>query len=293
MIPRNIPQDINIELLLSYFPKGTCKVRFGGPHKRNTYHDLTDLVENADNTLELTVGRNSLYHSLPEYMFHPIDRFEDVPMMSEQERFQQEYDTQRQEIEQAQSFFAPLDLLLLLLRLNIREKLSVYTETDKVLIEMIGDRLTKEQKDNRFIRQIIPLLPSCRNIRGNKTLLTILLRKVLINENLLIEPKTISHTFTDALPRYQESLPGEVGMLYLGNEFQEEVLTYTIHYWSDNECKENFPKFLDEIEELRVFIQDYFISLESIIRFEIVKDEEPLYLSDQNKYNYLNYNTNL
>lgn len=300
MTLKNIPQDLNIELLLSYLPQGTCKVRFGGLHKRNTYHDLVELAENADNTLELTVGRNSLYHVLPEYMFHPIDRFGDSTERDEQERFQKEYEAQKEEVENAQKFFAPLDLMLLQLQMDIREKLSVYTDTDKIIIDLIGDRMTEKQKQNRFIRQIIPLLPSCRNIRGNNTLITLLLRKIFLNEDLLIETQNINHTFNDfdhnnpeKPPRYQERLPGEVGSIYLGHEFQEQVTTYTVHYWSDDECNENFLKFIDEIEELRAFIQDYFIALDNIIRFDIVKDEEPLRLSDPEKYNYLNYNTNL
>lgn len=300
MTLKNVPQDINIELLLSYLPPGTCKVRLGGLHKRNTYHDLVELAENADNTLELTIGRNSLYHVLPEYMFHPIDRFGGSAEMDEQERFQKEHKAQKVEVENAQKLFAPLDLMLLRLHMDTRERLSVYTDTDKIIIDLIGDKLTEKQKQNRFIRQIIPLLPSCRNIRGNNTLITMLLRKVFLNEDLLIEVQDLHQDFIDFDPnnpekpqRYQERLPGEVDSIYLGNEFQEQVTTYTVHYWSDDECNENFLRFIDEIEELRAFIQDYFIALDNIIRFEIVKDEEPLRLSDPDNYNYLNYNTNL
>ena len=290
---KNIPQDINAELLLSYLPKGSCKVHFGGLHKRNTYHDLVEFADNAEGTYELTLGRNSLYHVLPEYVFHPIDRFDSLLKTSEQEAFQKEYDIQKKEVENALQFFAPLDSLLLLLRMEIRERLSVYTDTNKVIIDMIGDRLTEKQKSNRFIRQLLPILPSCRNIRGNRTLITILLRKIFLKEDLWIEAKNDHHEFTDLEPRYQDSLSGEVGALYLGNVYQEQVTTYTVHYWSEEDCDENFLKFIDEVEELRAFIQDYFISLDEIIRFEIVKDDEPLRLSDQDKYNYLNYNTNL
>lgn len=293
MTPRNIPQDINIELLLSYFPKGTFNVRMGGFHKRNTYHDLVELVENDDNRLELTVGRNSLYHILPEYMFHPIDRFGDVSKLSEQESFQKEHEAQEKEIEKAKKFFAPLDLLLLLLHVDTRERLVKYTNTNKVVIDMIGDQLTEKQKQNRFIRQFIPLLPSCRNIRGNRTILTLLLRKVFLNENLQIELRETDEKICDPNPRYQESLPGEVNSIYLGHVFDERVTTYTIHYWSEVECNENFLQFVDEMETLRAFIQDYFIAVDDLVRFEIVKDEESLCLSDQTKYNYLNYNTNL
>lgn len=289
----NIPNDINVELLLSFFPPGTCKVSLGGLHKRNAYHDLVDIVETSDDTFELIVGRNSLYHILPEYMFHPFDRFEGLSEVSEAENFQKEFDAQKEETEKAKRFFAPLDLMLLLLRVRIREQLNVYADTDKIIIDMLGDRMSEKQKQNRFIRHFIPLLPHCKNIRGNKTALTMLLRKVFLDENLRIELKRTEYEFTDYVPRYRESLSSDLTSLYVGNVFNEHVTTYIIHFWSEMECNENFPKFLEEVEELRVFIQDYFIAIDETILFEIKKDEECLYLSDQNKYNYLNYNTNL
>ena len=293
MIPKNIPQDINVELLLSYLSQDDIKVRFGGLHKRNTYHDLIELLNNTDDTLELTVGRNSLYHILPEYMFHPIDRFKDIPKTTDRELFQKEHEAQTQEAENAKKFFAPFDLLLLLLRRDLREQLNTYADSNKVLIDIIGDSLTEEQRQNRFIKQLIPLLPSCKNIRGNNTLLTFLLRKILMEENLRIEPRSIVQEFSDKKPRYQERLLGEVGALYLGDTYQEEATVYTIHYWSDDECTDHFHQFLKELEELRVFIQDYFVAVGDILRFEIVKDEEPTVLSTNEKYYYLNYNTNL
>ena len=63
----NIPDDINIELLLSYFPEGSLKVAMRGLHKRNAYNDIVDTEEKKDGTVVVGVGRNSLYNALPEY----------------------------------------------------------------------------------------------------------------------------------------------------------------------------------------------------------------------------------
>ena len=293
MIPTNLPQDINIELLLSYFEEGTCKVSLNGSHKRNTYNDLIELSENADSSFKLTIGRRSLYHSLPEYMFHPIDRFENLAELNEKEEFQNALNAEEKEKENAHRFFAPLDIMLLQLRMDIRERLSVYTDTNKVIIDMLGDRMSQKQKDNRFIRQLLPLLPLCRNIRGNKTLLSIVLRKVFLEEDLHIETEIINEEYVDTNPRYQEHFSNDTDELYLGNTFDELTTTYIIHFWSDNECDEHFLHFIDEVEELRLFIQDYFLALGEQLCFKIVKDDEPLRLSDPVNFNYLNYNTNL
>ena len=154
MVPKNIPEDINIELLLSYFPEESYKVVFKGSHKRNSYKDVVEIEEKRDGTIILGVGRNSLYNSLPEFMFHKVDRFDNIPKSEEKERFAEEYQKQEQEKENAYQFFAPIDKLLLQMRVWVREQLNEYAESNKVLTDILCDKLTDRQRTNRFI--IIP-----------------------------------------------------------------------------------------------------------------------------------------
>ena len=293
MLPKNLPEDINVELLLSYYPEGSCKVAFKELYKRNAYKDITDIKEDKrDGTLRINVGRHSLYNALPEYMFHQVDRF-DNPKANEKDRFSEEYEKQEQEREDAYRFFAPLDLLLLKLRVKIRERLQEYVERNKVLTDIIVDQLSDEQKSNRFIRRTFDLIPSCKYIRGDKTLLTFMLRKIFMEEGLKIEKHRKLIRYTDEEPRYQDGLDSILGEGYVGNIFDEETTIYDIHYWSDDDCDENFLLFIHETEVFRHFIQDYFISIEETLHFNIYKDDEPLRLSDDMVFNYLNYNTNL
>lgn len=293
MLPKNIPDDINVELLLSYFPEGSCKVAFRGLHKRNSYNDIVDIEERRDGTCLLGIGRNSLYNALPEFMFHPIDRYDIIPKSQEKERFAEEYQKQEQEKENAYKFFAPIDLLLLKLRWMAREQLNEYAEQNKVLIDIICDELTDKQKSNRFIKHALNFIPSCKNIRGDKTLLTFMLRKIFMEEGLKIETHRESVTYTDEMPRYSDGIDAILEETYLGNEFEERTTTYDIHYWSDDECDENFLYFVEEINEFQHFIQDWYISVEESLLFNIYKDNAPFRLSDEMVFNYLNYNTTL
>ena len=293
MLPKKIPEDINVELLLSYFPEGSCKVVLKGLHKRNSYKDIIDIEERRDGSFILRIGRNSLYNSLPEIMFHPVDRFDNIPKIEEKERFAEEYQKQEKEKENAYKFFAPIDLLLLKLRVKVRNYLNEYTHSNKVLIGIIGDKLTDEQKKNRFIQQTLQFIPSCKNIRGDKTLLTFMLRKVFMEEGLKIEVHRKVITYTDKTPRYSDGLDSAIGETYIGNVFDEESVRYDIHYWSEDDCDENFIKFVEDVEQYRLFIQDYFLSIEDALYFYICTDDAPLRLSDEIIFNYLNYNTNL
>lgn len=293
MIPKNIPDDINIELLLSLFPEGECKVSFNGTHKRNTYNDFMGLEELSDNTVLLNVGRSSLYNSLPELLFHSIDRFDNLSPKYDRDKFEEEYDAQELEKEKAHKFFAPFDLLLLHLRMKVRDRLEVYTESDKKMIDILGDELTESQKSNRFVKKALPFLPLCKSIRGNKTYLTLMLRKIFMEEGLTINVCDQKHTFIDSHPRYNIILGSDTDSIFLGNTFDEQTLTYSIHYWSEEECNESFMQFVEELETFREYIQDYYLAVDGIIEFDISSDEEPIVLSDEKTYNYMNYNTNI
>ena len=266
---------------------------FTGTHNRNVYNDFVGFEEMSDDTLLLRVGRSSLYNALPELLFHPNDRFDNLSLTEDKEKFEKQLDKQEQEIEQAHKFFAPIDLMLLQLRMMVREKANVYAETHKVMIDIIGDRITEEQKQNRFIRKALPFLPQCKSIRGNKTFLTLMLRKILMEEGLSINVGEQKHRFTDPDPKYNIRLGLDDDDLYLGNNYDEFATTYTIHYWPEDNCDEDFLRLVDEIEVFRQFIQDYYIAVDGILRFDISCDDEPLRLSDETKLNYLNYNTNI
>ena len=56
---------------------------------------------------------------------------------------------------------------------------------------------------------------------------------------------------------------------------------------------EHFNLFLEELETYRLFIKDYFFSIEDELCFHINSDYPTLRLADDIIYNYLNYNTNL
>lgn len=292
-LPQHLPEDINAELLLSYYPQGTCKISFSGLHRRNAYNDIVDTEQLSDGTLHLTLSRNSLYNALPEYMFHPIDRFDNIPKSEEKERFEQEVEKQAEEIENAYRFFSPLDLLLFKLKVQVRERIEEYAKENVVMQRIIGDSITPTQRKNRFIKQLLPFLPQCKQIRGNKTLLTILLRKVFLEEGLNIQIRHEIQRKKDTEERYDDKLDMELDNGYVGNEYTDTVTTYSIHYWSEDECDGSFHLFVAQVEELRQFIQDFFLSVEEELHFDITRDDAPLLLSDEDTYHYLNYNTNI
>lgn len=289
-----LPDDINIEDILSYLPKESYRVSVNGLHKRNSYKDIINYEETPDGKTEFHVGRNGLYNSLPEYMFHPINRFDNIPERERKERFAEEYAKQELEKENAHKFFSPIDVLLLDLKTKVKEKINQLSSDNIFIQNIIGDTLTEKEKSNRFIQRTIPFLPNCKRIRGNKTLITFMLRKVLFEEGLSLNKENIVSEIHDKEPQYNSKIEDfQLNSMYLGNEFSENIMTFTINYWSDEECSEHFNIFLEELETYRLFIKDYFFSIEDELCFYINSDYPTLRLADDIIYNYLNYNTNL
>lgn len=289
-----LPDDINIEDILSYLPKESYRVSVNGLHKRNSYKDIINYEETPDGKTEFHVGRNGLYNSLPEYMFHPINRFDNIPERERKERFAEEYAKQELEKENAHKFFSPIDVLLLDLKTKVKEKINQLSSDNIFIQNIIGDTLTEKEKSNRFIQRTIPFLPNCKRIRGNKTLITFMLRKVLFEEGLSLNKENIVSEIHDKESQYNSKIEDfQLNSMYLGNEFSENIMTFTINYWSDEECSEHFNLFLEELETYRLFIKDYFFSIEDELCFHINSDYPTLRLADDIIYNYLNYNTNL
>ena len=289
-----LPDDINIEDVLSYLPKDSYRISISGLHKRNSYKDIISYEETSDGKTEFHVGRNGLYNSLPEYMFHPINRFDNIPERERKEKFAEEYAKQELEKENAHKFFSPIDVLLLDLKTKVKDKINQLTSDNIIIQNIIGDTLTENEKSNRFIKRTIPFLPNCKRIRGNRTLITLMLRKVLFEEGLSLKKGNIVSEQLDKEPQYNNTIEDyQIETLYLGNKFSENITTYTINYWSDEECSDNFNLFLEELETYRQFIKDYFLSIEDDLCFHICSDYPTLRLSDNIIYNYLNYNTNL
>ncbi len=288
----NIPQDINVEVLLNQYSERNIYVEFKGLHNRNAYKDILN-IEKLHDKIVLTLGRNSLYNSLPEYIFHAIDRFDHIPQQDKEKKLAAEYAKQEKEKENAYTFFSPIDLLLLQLRLEIRKILDRYIVENQILQNILSDNLTNDDLNNRFIKRTLPYLASCKKIRGDKTLLTLLLRKVFLDEGIVVNCKRECMLFTDAVPRYDDCVNSVIGNAFVGNVYTDAAVAFNVFYWSDDECNEGFPAFIEELERYRSFVQDYFLSVNAILKFDVHNDAPTLRLSDTETYNYLNYNTNI
>lgn len=106
----NIPTDLSAEVLANYLQMRVLSIEFLGPHKRNAYRDIVSLEHDADGSLQIGLSRKGLYDILPEALFHPLNRFDNIAPNDYEERFSEECRKQHEEEENARAFSSRLIL---------------------------------------------------------------------------------------------------------------------------------------------------------------------------------------
>ena len=293
----NLPPDLKAETLVGYIPRHLRDVVICGSHKRSAYEDIAGMTDDGNGRFIISLARNGMYDILPECLFHPVDRFDNLPANEYKKRFKEEYEQQQMEEEKARRFFQHVDKAVVELSAIVSE-LKYEDEVVHTLENIICDKMPLRYSQNRFVRRTKEFLPACCDLRGNEELLSLMLRKVLFDENIRLYSNRDYVSFSDSAPRYLCGLDDVTAdntdeEVYLGNEFDEEMLIYHLVYWSDEECNDGFLAFVKEIEDYEDFLNDYFMSIECQLKFRISMQALPLRLSDDVFFNYLDYNTNL
>ena len=290
---QRLPEDMRAEALLDYLPEGSFVVALRGLHKRNACKDLLDCSSCVAGRQLVELARMSLYNSLPEYLFHPSDRFDPMNKSGMRDAFQEEVARQEKEKEEAIAFFNPIDIALLRLKSHVYQSLQPFATEDKVMLDILTDRLPPAQRQNRFVGRALPLLPQAKWIRGNRTLLTLLIRKIFKEEGLELETTEERRMMEDNAPQYQDCVDGVVGETFAGNRYEAPVTCFKVHYWSDEECDEHFLDFVDEVEQFRLFVKDWVLSVEEDLVFIIEDRQSATWFADTLTHGFLNFNTNL
>lgn len=290
----NIPSDLRAEIVSNYIGETSKDIVFLGGHKRNAYEDILSIARD-DDAVKIEVSRLGLYDILPEALFHPIDRFDNLPANEYKERFAEEIELQRIEESNARSFFSAYDRAIFDLSAVVaRIKDDEYGD-NHVLSDIICDSMSDEYKSNRFVARAKEFTPRCQSIRGDNALLTLMLRKIMADEGLRLVMNNSVMSFEDKRPRYNYRLQEDAYATepYLGNCYDETVVHYDIQYWNDDYCDDSFLDFVDEIKVFEKFVNEYFIGIETSVCFNLSATTLPVRLSDTLCYNYLNFNTNL
>ncbi len=261
--------------------------------ERNFENDLLGFKETSK-YYEYLIAKDSLYHLLPEGLFHRIDRYKGISHKDQADKFKANWDKQEEERKLAINFFQPLDNEVFHLRVEHQENLNKLTH--QLLIHQIIDEETVSKiKINKYIKRTLGYIPFIRNLRADKQKIRIVLEKVL-QEELKFYNRMTKHLYevendspAGACRLAEQS---ELDGLFCGTAFEDSRFLFLVNIQKPIADLVDIQHQEADLIAFKEFFHDYFLSVEEDFEIE-VGDFTCRPVMDAGKPLYLGYNTQL
>lgn len=268
---------------------------FKGVHDRTALGDdvsvsLKQLKKNARYIYSLK--RDSLYHILPEYLFHPLDWYNNCD--NDQELFEQKYSEQQKKVDYALKYFATFDREFQNLRNQFQDALNNEILPNSLFVVKFMTEPYQINLDNRFIKAVYPFLNWLRQYRGYNESVVTMLRYAFGNE---VEIKQQWEEIPTHLSKHCHwSLDDTVDDLFCGETYMEYVFVTRVKYQTEIKSNRHIEQISAELSEFREFFQDWVLGIEQLLVIEFGDWDKIPQMAPQNQFEgglHLNYNTQL
>lgn len=242
---------------------------FNGVHERTAKGDNL-LVSASTSTkrhqLKYSLKRDSLYHILPEYLFHPLDRYADTD--GDKEEFVKRRKAQKDIESDALEYFYPFDKSFQRLRTSFQDKLNNEILNNKLFIVDFITESYNVNKDNIFIKGVYPCIIWLRNNRGVKKLLEVAIKYAFsdsLNSYDLISQEQSSEIDSDTC---HITLDGEIDNLFCGPRYFYLEEAINVKYQTDIITEHQIEKLSSDIKEFEGFFKEWFLTQNQTINVE-------------------------
>lgn len=271
-ITKEIDADVAMAVIKSIVGQYTgeeplCSYELKGVSERTSLGDvLTSTVKSKNHRprLYFSLKRDSIYHILPEYLFHPLDRY--LGTEGDSEEFDKRYKEQEEQERSALIYFRPFDAKYQELRIAYQQWLDNHVFMNN---QFIAGYLTKGypyNRENPFIHAVIPCLPWIRNYRGNEGMITTSLRYVFCgNAEIMKMGIEIPISLTGDV---HFTLDGTIDDLYCGASSIVLQRVWQVRYQTEIKTKDDLLKLQCLVGEFRQFYQEWFLSVEEVLEIE-------------------------
>lgn len=288
-----IPSEVNAEILTALLSEQheDVTVKHEGVFYRNYQGDVLDI--HAKNKT-ISISRDSLYHQLPQALFHRIDVFRGITGKDFQDKFKENWDILQKEKETALNFFAPFDNAIFSLKTEYQNNLNKYFIQNSFFCSFILDnQLVNEDTKNPYIQKLLVFLPYLEAIRGNKTKLKLILRWIL-GDTTTFETHcfTKSYTNNDNDNYTNALLETSSDELFCNNQYEDTCFLFLVKIQQTIDNINNINEQEQQLEEFKLFFQHYFMSLFEELEIRLGDFEKRLILDDSSPV-FLGYNTQI
>lgn len=299
-IPKELDADVAISVIIQHMDsvadkKPVYSYEFKGVSERTALGDNLDITlrnrQNAAPSVKFSLKRDSLYHILPEYLFHPLDHY--LGTDGDTEEFDKRYKDQEEQKNKALTYFKPFDQHFQRIRTTFQQWLNENIFSGN---QFLSDFITEGYEvnlNNPYIKAVYPCLPWVRDFRGNDEMIKTALGYAFIGDAIIKkEYREVNLHMSDNVPsRIGDSLDN----LYCGPTFIDKVSIWEVFYQTEIKTEAHLKQIKTQVNEFNEFFSAWFLSVEDelIISFGDKLAKPDLRGTDDAKGIFLNYSTQL
>lgn len=303
-LPADIDSDLSIAVvdsnIQSVISESEIPIKelylFTGVHERTAKGD--NLLVSASTSskryqLKYSLKRDSLYHILPEYLFHPLDRYADTD--GDKEEFLRRRKAQKDIEVDALEYFYPFDKRFQILRTSFQNKLNNEILNNKLFIVDFITEGYNIDKNNPFIKGVYPCIIWLRNNRGVKKLLEVAVRYAFsdsLHSYYMVSDERSSEIDSSSC---HITLDGDIDNLFCGYRYYYIEESINVKYQTKIVSENQIQKLKSEIDKFEEFFKEWFLTQNQTINVEFGDySKQPIMnIGTSNDDLFLGYNTQL
>ena len=299
-IPEELDADVAMSVIIPHADsisdkKISYNYEFKGVSERTASgDDLAITIRNRQNaapSIKFSLKRDSLYHILPEYLFHPLDHY--LGADGDTEEFDKRYKEQEEQKNKALTYFKPFDRHFQQLRTTYQQWLNENIFSGNQFLAHFITNGYDINLNNPFIKAVYPCIIWLRDRRGNDDMITTALGYAFIgNATVDKEYKEIDIPISENIP---SRVGDTLGNLYCGATFKSRICIWKVFFQTKIETEQHLKQIKTQIKEFKKFFSPWFLPLEDELAIDFGDKLATPDLSETNstKGVFLNYNTQL
>ena len=256
--------------------------------------DLTLSIKNRQNSpssIKFSLKRDSLYHILPEFLFHSLDHYLDVN--GDTGEFDKKYKEQEEQKNKALTYFRPFDCHYQQLRAYYQQWLNEHIFSGN---HFLADFITSGYQvnlRNPFICSVYACIPWIRDYRGNdemiQTAIGYAFKGNAEGHNERCEVDTL---ITDEVPTY---LGASISTLFCGPTFKDIKTVWRVFFQTEIGTAQHLHTLCEQIHEFQQFFAQWFLPIGAKLQIEFGdKIALPILTGGKEQQGiFLNYSTQL
>ena len=235
--------------------------------------------------------RDSLYHILPEYLFHPLDHY--LGTDGDTEEFDKRYKDQEEQKNKALTYFKPFDRQYQLLRISFQRWLNENIFSGNQFVADFVTEGYEVNKNNPFINAVYPCVYWIRSFRGNDNMIETALGYAFMgNATIVKERKEEKMPISDEVPC---TIDGNLNEIYSGDTYDDWKNVWSVFFQTEIKSEQHLILMKKQLREFSLFFSSWFLSVEDEMILEF-GDRLAAPILQANRHSdgiYLNYSTQL